>query len=531
MEKAVLRPAALGAALAAGLFVVPSSAQLWEPGNVLLLPGSGDQAAAEFGHTVAVGDFDGDGLADLAVAAPFRDLPQFGAEDSGEVEVFLARPGRTFVSDLRVVGGQDGEWFGWAVSTGDFDGDGDDELAIGRPRANAGADLAGSVLVLDLADVGWTSQGQFYQGFDGLPGTPELDDEFGFTLATGDFDDDGFDDLAVGVPLEGVTGSDEGVVEVIYGSSSGLTGDGSQLFAAGQGGVLGTPGDGDTFGWSLAVADFDVDGFADLAVGAPRRNVGALADAGQVHVLRGSAAGLSATGDLLFDGVAGDPDAAQGRFGRALAAGDFNYPGFVACLINDICAPDLAIGSPNHAVGDHQAAGRVTILFSSPNIGPSTAGALVLEQDDLGETVEASDELGGVLAAGRLDRGSFLFDPRDAADLLIGVPFEDLASGASSGVAHLLFGGPSGPATYGMQTLRVRSGLRSAPAQSQDKFGAALAAGDFDGDGWGDLAIGLSRRDRPGALAAGAVQVQYGGLFGNGFESAATCGWSPSGCP
>ena len=141
MKRSPFRSAALGAVLAAGLSAAPTRAQLWEPGNVLLLPGSGDQAAAEFGHTLAVGDFDGDGLADLAVAAPFRDLPVFEAEDSGEVEVFLARPGRTFLSDLRVVGGEDGEWFGWSLATGDFDGDGDDELAIGRPRAYAGVDL------------------------------------------------------------------------------------------------------------------------------------------------------------------------------------------------------------------------------------------------------------------------------------------------------------------------------------------------------------------------------------------------------
>ncbi|GMU65006.1 MAG: hypothetical protein AMXMBFR36_12800 [Acidobacteriota bacterium] len=531
MERSVLRSAALGAVFAAGLTAAPSIAQLWEPGNRLLLPTSGDEAAAEFGHTLAVGDFDGDGLDDLAVASPFRDVAQLGLDDAGEVEILLARPGRTFVSDLRVVGGHDGGWFGWALATGDFDGDGDDELAIGEPRSDAGADFAGAVLVLDLADVGWTAQGAFRQGLDGLPGTPEIDDEFGFTLAAGDFDDDGFDDLAVGVPLEGVTGTDEGAVEVIYGSATGLTGAGSQLFAAGQGGVLGTPGDGDTFGWSLAVADFDADGFADLAIGAPRRNVGALVDAGQVHVLRGGAAGLSATNDLLLDGVAGDPGAGQGRFGFALAAGDFNYPGIVTCIVTSACAPDLAVGSPTHVAGGDAGAGRVTVLFSTPGAGPSTAGALVLEQDDLGETIDAGDELGGVLAAGRLDRGSFLFDPRDAADLLLGVPYEDSAAGASTGVAHLLFGGPSGPATYGVQTLRVRSGLIAAPAQAQDKFGAALASGDFDGDGWGDLAIGLARRDRPGALAAGAVQIQYGALFGDGCESAATCGWSTAGCP
>ena len=101
MKRSVLRWAALGVALAAGLIVTPSSAQLWEPGNRLLLSGSGDPAAAEFEHTLVVGDSDGDGLDDVAAAAPFRDIASFGLDDAGEVEVFLGRPGRTLVSDLR----------------------------------------------------------------------------------------------------------------------------------------------------------------------------------------------------------------------------------------------------------------------------------------------------------------------------------------------------------------------------------------------------------------------------------------------
>src|SRR5512133_865336 len=92
-----------------------------------------------------------------------------------------------------------------------------------------------------------------------------------------DFNNDGADDLAVGVPGENV-GSivDAGSVNVLYGSpGTGLVGVGSQLFTQPVSAVEA----GDQFGSALASGDFNDDGFADLAVGAALENVGSTADA------------------------------------------------------------------------------------------------------------------------------------------------------------------------------------------------------------------------------------------------------------
>jgi hypothetical protein len=124
-------------------------------------------------------------------------------------------------------------------------------------------------------------------------------DFFGQTLSAGDFNGDGFADIAAGTPLEEINEvEDAGAVNIIYGSVGGLraTTSGSTLdnefWHQGSAGVEGAPGELDQFAYSLVAGDYDGDDKSDLAVGVRGEDIGSILNAGAVHILRGSHTGL-----------------------------------------------------------------------------------------------------------------------------------------------------------------------------------------------------------------------------------------------
>jgi len=145
---------------------------------------------------------------------------------------------------------------GTCKTCGDFNGDGYMDLAIGVPGEDVNANNAGAVNViygsssglhksLAKADQIWS------QDSSGIIGTAGLDDNFGSSLTAGDFNNDGFDDLAIGVPGEDVNANNAGAVNVIYGSSSALhknLAKADQFWSQDSGGIAGTAGLDDNFG-------------------------------------------------------------------------------------------------------------------------------------------------------------------------------------------------------------------------------------------------------------------------------------------
>jgi hypothetical protein len=156
----------------------------------------------------------------------------------------------------------------------DFNGDGVADLAIGTPGADEqGVEGAGAVNVL----YGTTASGlqadhpddqRWTQAGDEVEGDLEKGEGFGAALAAGDFSGDGYGDLAIGVPNADFPGNpDAGEVNVIYGSPSGLTPSGDQLWYQRGPVVKGNPGPSEHLGGALAAGDFNDDGFDDLAIG------------------------------------------------------------------------------------------------------------------------------------------------------------------------------------------------------------------------------------------------------------------------
>lgn len=371
-------------------------------------PEGGDR----FGAAVTSAYIDDDPYADLVIGAPGEDID--AKTDAGSVTVLYGAGDGFSEAGTAARGAASGDTYGNAVVAADFTGDTDVDLAIGakdkvvanyNPLTASTSTLmadrmGGRAPVMTTGDfntdglpdlaLGYYTQNQPYtQSHLRLYGWNKDESSMGNfwnnsngaanALASGDFNGDGYDDLAVGncreiadENIDDPCGPEQltkgGGIHIRFGGANGSFGWEQQTLNQDTTGVPGVAETGDGFGDALAVADIDADGHDDLIAGAPGEAIGSAARAGSFTVLKGGAIGLldasgSATGVGYQQNSEGVPGVAEtgDAFGAALTINDYNGDTYA----------DLNAGAP----GENAAAGGVWHLrsFSSgPVITPKS---------------------------------------------------------------------------------------------------------------------------------------------------------------
>jgi hypothetical protein len=513
-----------------------------------------DDNGSYLGSTVATADVNGDGYADALISAPYYDAGE-GAE--GVIFVFHGGPdgiasGTPASANARIEGNQVSAHLGGAVSAGDVNGDGYEDVIATSNWYDAGPSRGKLVAFVFLGSAAGIT--------DRSPTTANARLESDQTNSTslvaagaGDVNGDGYDDVIVGDYNYTAGQYLEGAAFLFLGGPAGIASGGpatantriesNQLAAqlgssvAGAGDVNGDgyddviigaakyytyqPGtagaafiflgsatgiangnpttaatrltgnqSGGGFGDSVAKAgDVNGDGYGDVIVGAPYfTHPGGLTD-GSAFVFLGGPNGIPDGGFDTADARI-DCDQELTDFGNSVAgAGDVNGDGYA----------DVIVGAPNYTTSAYQAGAAFLFLGGATGIA---SGTLVvadarLEGDQLGEAFASS-----VTMAGDVNGDGY-------ADVIVGSPYHDLAR-TDEGIANVYLGGAAG-------IVDGNPGSASARLVSDQTGGflgwSVAGAGDVNGDGYADLIVGAPSYDA-GETDEGAAFVFLGSSAG-----------------
>lgn len=509
----------------------------------------------KFGSSLASDDFNGDGFMDIAVGSPGE--RNWADDKVGAVNIYFGSahlnpqemdqiiyPGMNSKLKLKINSN-----FGSVLTTGDYNGDGFSDLVVaapdqkfyfpGEPEYYQG----GSIYVFYGSENGFNSFDlkiqEINQNMPEVPGTPKPHpnqpgpDKFGAALASGNFNNDAYMDLAIGVPNENELDIGafpySGIVHIFYGSSTGLSMHNNQLWHEDVPGIHGKGEEGDQFGSSLAVGDFNSDYYDDLAIGVPGESIGDKEDAGMVIVIYGSSSGLTATGTQRFYQdlfVVGNYHSEAGdKFGFSLATGDFDGNS----------ADDLAIGVPGEDLDRVSSTGLVHVIFGCPPISPYTGSSPLCNPGLSYGQIKSNEQVrkrnysyfGITLSSGNFDNDQF-YGVCSCPSGLCGctLNYDDLVVGAygdsppfAAGSIYVYYGAWPNPLTYGQFWNQDSEGLNFSP-EAEDLFGYSITCNDFNRDYFDDIVIGIPGKNvdspiyetRPGCAGNPVARLDNAGI-------------------
>jgi hypothetical protein len=385
------------------------------------VPGS-TETGDNFGASTAWGDVNGDGHADLAIGAPGEDDTS-GNADRGAVTVMYGPAFTTGLSYTTSSVTAAGAKLGSTVAVGDFNGDGTADVFSagsggggnwnvwhGKSGKTAGrlTTATGAVAHLDAATGDFNRDGyadvalnyrdtggigrvvRFAGSATGLTKVGVLSVKGGRSVAAGDVDNNGYDDIVIGQPVAAESGGTVpgGQITMVYGTSTGFTTTGMKVLHQDTTSVPGGNESGDALGTWVSVGDYNADGHADALVGAPgedlTRDGANRSDAGDAILFKGTSSGLTGSGSVAVSqdtsGVPGVTESGD-RFGSAVTLTDLSGYG----------RADLTFGADGEDGTD-----GILLHLPSNSTGLGYSEAVIYSKTTLGTPTDA--RLGQTLA-------------------------------------------------------------------------------------------------------------------------------------